>query len=153
MQSIQVSEEVGGNSFCFPLFGFFPPPLEIVSIVWVRRVIADLVRGQSWNSDWLLQGSSASDAKAARGLVGSQPQHLDMETSLLRLSIYSKSTDKTLFGPSFLFKGFPEYLLSCYIHSDILDAWLISEATGTLDISAHKVSRKRSGISDQMDWN
>ena len=68
------------------------PP--ILPIVWVRRVMADFGLGQSLNRAWLLQGSTPSDAKAARGLTGSQPQHLNSQTTLTRLSVYCKITDK-----------------------------------------------------------
>lgn len=71
-----------------------PPTPQIVPIVWVRRVMADFGLGQSLNRAWLLQGSTPSDAKAARGLTGSQPQHLNSQTTLTRLSVYCKITDK-----------------------------------------------------------
>lgn len=47
--------------------------------------------GQSLKRGWLLQGSTPSDAKAAWGLNGSQPQHKNMETSFTQLCVYCKT--------------------------------------------------------------
>lgn len=89
--------DLRGNAPCCmmsPTPTLQPPTPQIVPIVWVRRVMADFGLGQSLNRAWLLQGSTPSDAKAARGLTGSQPQHLNSQTTLTRLSVYCKITDK-----------------------------------------------------------
>lgn len=88
--------ESEGNSLCYTMawplkfHSLFPPPV-IVPIVWVRRVMADLELGQSLDRGWLLQGSTPSDAKAAWGLNGSQPRHLDTKASYTHLCLLQNS--------------------------------------------------------------
>lgn len=116
--------ESEGNSLCYTMAWplkfhcLFPPPV-IVPIVWVRRVMADLELGQSLDRGWLLQGSTPSDAKAAWGLNGSQPRHLDTKDTC----VCYKTADKILrmwFCLTWTVIQIPEDFFRCAKYSNFL---------------------------------